>query len=782
MRRLDRTRAECGALLDIYRFASWRLRELAPAMAASTAFSTASLVSHNRRAARVPPAAVAHANVLKEDKGAVAAAFGGPRVEAALVGVGLPMALVDLNSAYAGSFSALGLTPFLIASTIEFEDARDEFLELLDAPDLLARLLDRATAATWGLTFVEIEASDGAFFPATVDWTPTRHGGTVAELFFDEPMRLPVFWFHAALAKARGGRFTIGKVRRPVAGPAVTGLKPYRLFDGTSVDLQRQDLGLAWRRCRDRIGGPAKLGTNVDTYGLGARYDIKSFDRAIELVAIGIHGEVLATKTKRPEYPAEFTSLLLSGAVSGFTQFAVGLTELLLHEIGGVFAHISTDAGSVPCASGGGWWPVPGGDARMPDGRPAVKLLTPDEIITATSRLDALLGYDGRPAWKEVSGSLTHPTMGVVFGVNKPVLAQRDETNMWQVVQSSDADMGGHLMDPTGTGAMTADRRFQWAADLEAVLFEAALATPVDRRIAVPERLPYFGERLALRERQACTWDELRQLRRATGDPTILPFARYVQVETGGQAGSPVALGRHPDPARWPSLVFRLAGEPVCIDVLGPDGSPTYAAGARTSRRHVIAHTIRDHAAGWLREHDPSMTGPARGLRRPTPVHTDPALVRMVGRSVEDLDSTSARPILEFKTTEGWGDLQRRGLAIGAAEITRLGGPSRRTTSDVLFGHAEPDAVTMAKIADAVTRAVRRTCPSCGQSFDVRPNKTTCGAAKCRMRLYRARRRASVSETVEALRQLGGAVPADRTWEEREPAWTEVSTFDQEWR
>jgi hypothetical protein len=564
-----------------------------------------------------------------------------------------------------------------------------------------------------------------------------------------------------------------------VAGAPVQGLKRYRLFDGTTVDLRRQDLGLEWRRCRDRMGGPAKLGANVDAYGLSSRSDRKAFDRAIELAAIGIHGEALSTKTKRPEYPAEFTSLLVSGAVSGFTQFTVGLTELLIHEIGGVFAHVSTDAGSVPCAWEGGLWPVPGGPTRTPDGRRAVKLLTPTEIYDVTSRLDSLLGYDGHPAWKEVAGSLTHPTTGVVFGVNKPVLARQDGHGHWRIVQSSDADMGGHLKDPTGTGAMTADGRYQWAADLELTLFETGLATPVNRRIAVPEDLPPFAGRLALRARQATTWDELRQLRRATGDPTVLPLARYVQIETGGRTGSPVALGQHRDPATWLSLDFRLAGESVCIDVLGSNGSPVYAAGDRTARRHVIGHTIRDHAAGWLREHDPSMTGPVRGLRRPTPVRTDRALVRMVGRSVEDLQATASPPILEFKTTAGWRDLRRRALVVGAAEIARLGGLPERTTSDVLHRHAEPGTETMAKIADGVAHAVPRACAVCGEPFYGSPTKTTC-SARCRQRRHRARLRASIAASVDALRGIGGAVPADRTWEERAPAWVEVASTDGE--
>ncbi len=367
---------------------------------------------------------------------------------------------------------------------------------------------------------------------------------------------------------------------------------------------------------------------------------------------------------------------------------------------------------------------------------------------------------------------LTPSKRAIVFAVNKVVFAERDADGTWRVVRSSDADLGGHLLDPTGTGELTADRRLRWAADLEARLFAAAVVTPVDQPIPLPRDLPEWAYRLALREQRASTWPELRQVRRATGDPTVLPFARYVQIETGGRSGSPVALGHHTDPATWPSLDFRLRGESVRIDVLGPDGMPCYAAGHKDATRHVLGRTVADHLAVWVTEQDVSTTGPRRGLRRPKQVRTDPSLVRYVGRSVDDLQPSLTRPILEFTATDGWQDLRRRGLIVGAAEIARLGGPPERTTSDVLHSYAEPGPETMAKIADAVARAVPRVCPVCGEPFYGPPNKTTCSPS-CRQRRHRARRRASIVESVDALRSAGGAVPADRTWDERAPAWEE---------
>ena len=138
----------------------------------------------------------------------------------------------------------------------------------------------------------------------------------------------------------------------------------------------------------------------------------------------------------------------------------------------------------------------------------------------------------------------------------------------------------------------------------------------------------------------------------------------------------------------------------------------------------------------------------------------------------------SAWPLLVFSQKEGLDDLLRRAKEIGAPEIACLAAMPKRTASDVLHGHAEPGPETIARIADAVARAVPRTCPACAEHFYGRRDQTTCGAARCRMRLLRARRRASITDSVEALRTLGGAVPADRTWEERSPAWVEVAAFE----
>ena len=130
--------------------------------------------------------------------------------------------------------------------------------------------------------------------------------------------------------------------------------------------------------------------------------------------------------------------------------------------------------------------------------------------------------------------------MGVVLGVNKVVLGRPDQNGIWELVRSTDADLGGHLIDPTGSGRRTEDGRWWWAADLERHLLAAAIETDHSLvRIALTENLPSWADRLSLRAERASTWSELRHLRKATGDPAVMPFARYMRAETGGKDGGP---------------------------------------------------------------------------------------------------------------------------------------------------------------------------------------------------------------------------------------------------
>ena len=87
---MDRARAACSAVVDLYRAAGKTLAIAAPGLPPHKAWSTGSFVQHMRRSSQVRPISRAMADVDLADKGAVAAAFFGPRCEAAMVGIACP--------------------------------------------------------------------------------------------------------------------------------------------------------------------------------------------------------------------------------------------------------------------------------------------------------------------------------------------------------------------------------------------------------------------------------------------------------------------------------------------------------------------------------------------------------------------------------------------------------------------------------------------------------------------------------------------------------------------
>jgi hypothetical protein len=732
---IEDARCECAALVALYGAGTGALAELAPGLAPHQAWSTGSIVRHSRRRARIAPAAESMSDVPLATKGAVAGAFLGPRVEARLVGVATPMALVDLRSTYPGCFSALGLTRLLTAERIEFEDATEEFQAFLDAPDLTRRIFDPSTEKRWGATIVVLTASDGAVLPAMVEWAPGRVGGTVAPMRFKGIPGLSYSWCDVAHAVALGGTLTIERALRPVAW-GTQRLRPYRMPDGVEVDLRRMDLGDAWRECRERMGtAVAKLGGNVDTFGAGAQHDRRVVARAVEVTGYSITGDAHSTPSVRPEVPAEDTSLLLAGAVTALCRMVVGLAIARIEAVGGAVAHVATDSIAVPASKEGGLWPCPGGSHRTADGREAIRLLRFDELRAILAESDALLGHHGSPAWKEECASLTEPTMGVVFGTNKVLLGRLDDGGEWQLVRSSDADLGGHLTDPTGTGERLDDGRWKWSADLERQLFVAAIDIDSARPIAMPP-LPDFANRLAIRPGRATTWPELQQLRLATGDPTVMPLARFIQCEVGGRTGSPVALGHHTGPADWPSLDWRLDGAPVRLEILGDDGARQYSGGDTHVPRRVVVRTVADHLRQWLAEHDPSMSGPRRGLRSQVAVETDPSLVRLVGIDGEADADGRARP-----STLTYGQLAPVAATLAAsnaAALSRTTGIPQRTLRRYRSGQRTPRDEHAALIVSEALNASVRSC-ICGADLPGRRSDEKWCGDPCRKRHERAR-------------------------------------------
>jgi hypothetical protein len=145
----------------------------------------------------------------------------------------------------------------------------------------------------------------------------------------------------------------------------------------------------------------------------------------------------------------------------------------------------------------------------------------------------------------------------------------------------------------------------------------------------------------------------------------------------------------------------------------------------------------------WLTPDDPTMTGPARGLRTPVPVRSAPELVSVVGKDGEELvaydadlslvDPESLR--LSYGTVTD-GTLRERVHAAGVRAVALESGIPRETIGDWVKGR-RTSATNLTRIVAALLRidTTPRThpCDTCGEATS-RPRYCS---DRCAMRHYR---------------------------------------------
>jgi hypothetical protein len=739
-RDLDATRTYCAKLVELLERGSERLESLAPGLPPENAWSVGSIVGQMRTNARIAPAKDVMRDVPIDFKGAAAGALQPAICLATLVGVVSPFVLVDIRRTYPKCFSALNITAQLICDHVEIEDVTSEFGEFLEAGDLLEQFLDREVSRHWSTTVVEIRSSDGAWFPSDVDWGKGRTRRTFAPLRYRGDVDLPHFWQLAVLARIKDGDFEIARARRPIPVGVQRDLRPYRMPDGVEVDLREVDLGDAWCDYRDRVGTSlSKGGGASDTYGVLLRQDLRE-GRKRRHVIHGPDGAPRDRTSARLLVPAPHSNLAWGGAVAAECIGVVGVAMGLFERERFVVAHVATDSLLAAASPKGGLLACPGGRDLTEGGGPAIRLAPYERVKAIAARFDGLLGHRGASAFSEEAGSLKTYTEGCVFGANKVVLTQPSSDG---VVVSRSTDTGlGQLHDPFGGFKRGEDGHLRWPVDIEGELVEMARTTPVESPLFVPDGLRARTQQLALIDRYAGTLAELRHLRRALGDETVQLGARYLVAETGGTGPSPLCLGHPREAATRADLDWRLGGVAVALVVRTGDGGLRFVAGDPVAEHQIVVRTVGDHLAEWLREYDPSMEEPRRGLRRPVTVTVHSTMLQLVGR---DDFGDNGQPVHAHDESCPAGDidaLRDELRQTSPSFLAPAAGVSERALRRYRNGTRSPGAAEIARLATALAEAPERRCPGCGEPVKGRADKVWCDDDACRMRTTRARARA----------------------------------------
>jgi hypothetical protein len=381
-----------------------------------------------------------------------------------------------------------------------------------------------------------------------------------------------------------------------------------------------------------------------------------------------------------------------------------------VRDLGSIVAACNTDSVVVPCDETGSTFVCPGAPEGM------LRHLTTKELQEILDGFEPLgIG------WKiEVA-----PTTALVIGTNKIVFGHQEPDGSWVLDRSCDTNLGGHRADPSDTpGALLPDGHWAWSADLlAAVLAASARSTgkELDQPLRRPDNLPEWAyNRPILGRYRASRWSSLRHLRDAVGDQSIGPFATYLRCDTAGDEAAPVALGPGWDPRTWAHLDYRIAGQPVGVEILNRDG--LCLVGGDPNARRVVVRSVADYLEHWLSpECDPSVEGPTRGLRRVVPICSSQSGTRVVGRHGEALLAVyedPETPIADLQQLD-YGTvlpdaqaLRDRARKAGLREVGRRSGLPEQSVSDWVNGAASSEdfVVAVAMTLDEIEAEPARTC------------------------------------------------------------------------
>ena len=363
-----------------------------------------------------------------------------------------------------------------------------------------------------------------------------------------------------------------------------------------------------------------------------------------------------------------------------------------------------------------------------------MRLLTWAQVRFVVERFETL-----GVRWKSENGTLDEPTTALVVGVNKIILGREDSAGVLQVVRSNDTDLGW-IVDPTGTGAHLPDGRAAWIAEVEGAILRAAVEHGSGSSLVRGDLADWCG-RPALRQFTPTTWPDLKAARAALGDPALRPYARLLRASGGATGSGPVAVDNGSGPDSWAKLDWWWRGQQVSLFTLDALGTILPLGGSGLLRVHI--DTVADHLARWLRENDPSMAGPERGLRQPVPVCSGPGLIGVFGKDGgrmaaqdDDHDATD-----QLRYGAPLGELRTAVQAVGVPVVAKASGLGARTLQRYLDGTRTPDRETVARVASAVAELVDTAragqCPGPGCTITLRPKQHYCSSS-CRNAAWRA--------------------------------------------
>jgi hypothetical protein len=507
---IDYCRRDVLATAELYGKVSGEYGRHPIALQATKAFSPASIGKGYLRAMGVQPVLRRQSDFSPVVIGNAMSAFYGGRTGAHIRRVPVPVVYCDFLSMYPTVNALMDLWRFMIAKSIEVEDATDQVHRLL-ATVSKERLFN---PSTWRKlpAFVQLEPDEdilpvrAAYDEGTRDWQ-------VGSNYLKVGASGETLWY--ALPDVVASVLLTGKVPRIkhavrlIPRGRQRGLRPVLLGGKVRVDPRRTDFfktvieerkRLSQRTDltdeeRSRLDQFLKILANATSYGILAemvRHELPE-GKTQRVEVYGVDDAPFSCVVSAPETPGEFCFPPIAALITSAARLQLALMERCVTDLGGTYAMEDTDSMAIVATEAGGLVPCPGGPYHLDDGRGAIKALSWTRVREITGTLETLNPYDRQA----VPGSILKieddnfdPATGLqrqiyCFAISAKryalfVYNDRDEPELLQKGVNNKTDGWsehglGHLLNPTNPDSDDRD----WTRQAWLYLIREAHGLPV---------------------------------------------------------------------------------------------------------------------------------------------------------------------------------------------------------------------------------------------------------------------------------------------------------------
>jgi hypothetical protein len=415
-------------------------------------------------------------------------AYYGGRAEVRVRRVPVPVVYVDFLSMYPTVNVLLGLWRLVTAATLHIRDATTRVRELV-------------TSVTLERCF------DPSFWPALCFVARIRPDGEVLPIrtYYDEAAAVPTIGVNMVRSPDQsvwvpgpdlvadillsGHVPEVLEARELVGEGQQEGLRPTSLRGQVPLNPETDDFfrTLIERRSQvkrgrtdvsgieaDRLQGALKVVANVVAYGLAAQLDrpVVPGSPPAPVTVYGVDG-AFASTAPAPEEPGEYFFPPFATLITAGARLMLAMLERQVADAGGHIAFGDTDSAAVIATEHGGTVPCPGGEVEGPDGRPAIRTLTWEQVRGFVQAFVSLNPYDRRA----VPGSILkiesvdfsddgeqRALYAYAISAKRYALFVRSANGDPQVVVAKEHGLG-HLMNPCPPGPGQGDEATDEATD-----------------------------------------------------------------------------------------------------------------------------------------------------------------------------------------------------------------------------------------------------------------------------------------------------------------------------